>query len=79
MFSHFLGIGEVMLEKIDTGPDFLGLRVLWRKVVHKQKHKQNNFYFNVLYRKQDMCSWGDGCPTLLRVTKENCPKYLSLS
>lgn len=35
LFSHFLGSGKAVLRKIDTGPDFLKLRGLWRKVDHK--------------------------------------------
>lgn len=58
MCSHFLGIGEAVLKEINTGPDFL-LRVLWRKVDHKAKCKQNNFCFKIIsaFRKQDMIEW----------------------
>lgn len=47
------------MKKIDTGIDFLELRVLWKKVGHnnKKKTKQNHFHFDVLYRKQDMIDW----------------------
>lgn len=51
MCNHSLDSGEAALKKRDMGPDFLEPRDLWRKVDHKQKHKQNNFHSNVLHRK----------------------------
>lgn len=45
------------MKKIDTGTDFLELRVSCKKVEHNKKPKQNNFHFDVLYRKQDMIDW----------------------
>ena len=51
MCRHFLDIGEAVLNRMDMGPDFLRVRISWRKVDHKQRHKQSNFHSNVLRRK----------------------------